>query len=71
MGQETASAEPYLIQSGPYRELVISQPDHIREFYEADAKRELSDTPCRNMTLTAPAEHEKPKNFNFGEPFGR
>lgn len=42
MGQETAAGEPYLIQSGPYRELVISQPSHIREFYELDAKREPS-----------------------------
>jgi len=39
MGLHVASGEPYLIRSGPYRELVISQPSHIQEFYQGDAKR--------------------------------
>ncbi|KAJ4163173.1 hypothetical protein LMH87_004917 [Akanthomyces muscarius] len=37
-GQEIAADDPYLIQSGPYQELVISQPSHIQEFYKNDAK---------------------------------
>ncbi|KAL4809102.1 cytochrome P450 [Aspergillus unguis] len=38
-GQQLAGEEPYLIRSGPYCELVISQPEHVHAFYEHDAKR--------------------------------
>ncbi|KAF7596243.1 hypothetical protein BBP40_002776 [Aspergillus hancockii] len=37
-GQQLAGSEPYLIRSGPHRELVISQPEHIQAFYKHDAK---------------------------------
>lgn len=37
-GKALAGEEPYLIQSGPYQELVISQPRHIQDFYRNDAK---------------------------------
>jgi hypothetical protein len=47
-----ASGEPYLIQSGPYRELVISQPNHISEFYAADAK----DEPPLTLLVTSGAD---------------
>ncbi|KAJ5957808.1 Cytochrome monooxygenase apdB [Penicillium viridicatum] len=47
-GEDVAGTEPYLIRSGPYRELVISQPDQVHEFYQHDSKRH---TKPRNMNL--------------------
>ncbi|KAJ5555318.1 Cytochrome P450 [Penicillium sp. DV-2018c] len=38
MGHDLAGEEPYLIQNGWTRELVITQPEHLREFYRKDAK---------------------------------
>lgn len=37
-GKTLADDEPYLICSGPFRELVISQPAHVQEFYRHDSK---------------------------------
>ncbi|OJJ98301.1 hypothetical protein ASPACDRAFT_61826 [Aspergillus aculeatus ATCC 16872] len=50
-GEALAGTEPYLIRSGPYRELVISQPDQVHEFYRSDSK---SHTKPRNLNLGEP-----------------
>ncbi|KAJ5909077.1 cytochrome P450 [Penicillium taxi] len=38
LGETLAGSEPYIIRSGPFRELVISQPAHVHEFYRHDTK---------------------------------
>ncbi|KAJ5514487.1 Cytochrome monooxygenase apdB [Penicillium fimorum] len=50
-GEDAAGTEPYLIRSGPYRELVISQPDQVHEFYQHDSKKH---TKPRNLNLGEP-----------------
>ncbi|KAJ9296560.1 hypothetical protein DTO271G3_5258 [Paecilomyces variotii] len=50
-GEALAGTEPYLIRSGPYRELVVSQPDQVHEFYQNDSKRH---TKPRNLNLGEP-----------------
>ncbi|RAH39744.1 putative monooxygenase [Aspergillus brunneoviolaceus CBS 621.78] len=50
-GEALAGTEPYLIRSGPYHELVISQPDQVHEFYRSDSK---SHTKPRNLNLGEP-----------------
>ena len=47
-GEDAAGTEPYLLRSGPYRELVISQPDQVHDFYQHDSKRH---TKPRNLNL--------------------
>ncbi|KAL1962731.1 hypothetical protein VTN77DRAFT_9275 [Rasamsonia byssochlamydoides] len=37
-GKTLAGDEPYLIHNGRSRELVITQPDHLRDFYKDDTK---------------------------------
>ncbi|KAJ6020540.1 hypothetical protein N7540_006044 [Penicillium herquei] len=37
-GRDLAGTEPYLITCGKYQELVISQPDHVHDFYRSDYK---------------------------------
>jgi hypothetical protein len=62
-GQRLAGEEPYLIRSGPYCELVISQPEHVHAFYEHDAKRHpkprnfnLGEPFGRSVAYTSPAQ---------------
>ncbi|PYI09959.1 cytochrome P450 [Aspergillus sclerotiicarbonarius CBS 121057] len=38
MGKELADDKPYIIQNGRCRELVVTQPDHLRDFYGKDTK---------------------------------
>lgn len=38
-GKALAGDEPFLIRNGRARELVITKPDHLRDFYKCDTKR--------------------------------
>ncbi|KAG2412227.1 hypothetical protein HFD88_009784 [Aspergillus terreus] len=42
-GQDMAGEEPYLVHNGRTRELVITQPEHVQEFYRKDGKVHLND----------------------------
>ena len=37
-GKELADDDPYIIHNGNSRELVITQPYHVRDFYKNDAR---------------------------------
>lgn len=37
-GRSVAGNEPYLIYNGRQQELVISRPDHVKDFYKDDTK---------------------------------
>lgn len=37
-GQDMAGEEPYLVHNGWTRELVVTQPEHVQEFYRKDGK---------------------------------
>ncbi len=41
-GKQLAGTDPYLIHNGNSRELVITQPDHIKDFYRNDTKGQVS-----------------------------
>ncbi|KAM3467810.1 hypothetical protein MY5147_008568 [Beauveria neobassiana] len=47
-GRDIAGDEPFLIRNGPFQELVISQPDQLKEFCRKDAKDHTKPT---NMNL--------------------
>ncbi|EJP66212.1 Cytochrome P450 CYP5293A1 [Beauveria bassiana ARSEF 2860] len=47
-GRAIAGDEPFLIRNGPFQELVISQPDQLKEFCRKDAKDHTKPT---NMNL--------------------
>ncbi|KAK8143562.1 hypothetical protein G3M48_007056 [Beauveria asiatica] len=47
-GRDIAGDEPFLIRNGPFQELVISQPDQLKEFCRKDAK---DHTKPANMNL--------------------
>ncbi|CAI7663306.1 unnamed protein product [Penicillium pancosmium] len=75
-GRDLAGAEPYLITCGKYQELVISQPEHVHDFYRSDYKGAFGPC-CAIMRVWIPDDrygatvHGKPLNFNFGDLFGR
>lgn len=37
-GRRTAGTQPYLIRNGRHRELVLTKPEHIQDFYKDDTK---------------------------------
>lgn len=37
-GKKLAGEDPYLVRNGPFKELVISSPDHLQDFLRKDAK---------------------------------
>ncbi|GAB1211743.1 hypothetical protein ATERTT37_000867 [Aspergillus terreus] len=44
-GQDMAGEEPYLVHNGWTRELVVTQPEHVQEFYRKDGKGSSEDQP--------------------------
>ncbi|XWX01109.1 hypothetical protein V2A60_009134 [Cordyceps javanica] len=47
-GRDIAGDNPFLVWNGPHQELVITQPDHLKEFCRKDAKDHTKPT---NMNL--------------------
>lgn len=76
-GKALAGDEPFIIRTGRARELVVTKPEHIYDFYKGDTKRMpplAPGTPKKlpwigKGTNTGLADHPKPPYLNMGKYF--
>jgi hypothetical protein len=69
-GTVLAGDEPYITWNDGKPELVLSSPQHTKDFYGRDTKG-LGPSHCSPSKLTDIQGHEKPPNMGFGPYFDR